>query len=123
MHFTEIAFSCYAVKDMARSCAFYQGVLGLKKTEDHNSKDGHWVEFDIGAGTLALCEALGWEPSSKGCTVGLEVNDLDDAHEALKAANVTITMDPIDTPFCRMLIVSDPDGNPLIIHKRKPGHN
>ena len=29
---TEIAFSCYPVKDMARARKFYEGVLGLKPT-------------------------------------------------------------------------------------------
>ena len=41
----------------------------------------------------------------------------------VKAAGVTVNMGPIETPVCHMLMISDPDGSPLIIHKRKPGHN
>jgi predicted enzyme related to lactoylglutathione lyase len=119
----EIAFSCYPVTDMARACAFYEGVLGLKKTMDHDMGDsGHWVEYDIGSGTLSLGKYTGFTPTSQGCTVGLEVEDFDAALKAIQSAGVTITMGPMETPVCHMLFVSDPDGNPIIIHKRKPGH-
>lgn len=29
-------------------------------------------------------------------------------------------MGPFDTGVCQMVRIADPDGNPLIIHKRKP---
>lgn len=121
MQITEIAFSCYPVKDMAKSIAFYEGTLGLTKTMDHKMEDGsgHWVEFDIGSGTLSIGQSPGWEPSPQGCTVGLEVDDFNAAVAKIKQANVTITMGPIETPVCHMLMISDPDGSPLIIHKRK----
>lgn len=124
MKVTEIAFSCYAVTDMARSVVFYEGVLGLTKTMDHEMENGagHWVEFDIGVGTLSLGKTPGWEPSAQGCTVALEVEDFETAVETVNAAGVTVTMGPLETPVCHMLMISDPDGNPLIIHKRKPGH-
>ena len=32
-------------------------------------------------------------------------------------------MGPFETPVCHMVMVSDPDGNTVIIHKRKPGNN
>jgi predicted enzyme related to lactoylglutathione lyase len=117
----EIAFSCYPVTDVARACAFYEGVLGLKKTMDHDmGENGHWVEYDIGAGTLSLGKYPGFKPTKEGCTVGLEVEDFDAAVKAVQSAGVTINMGPMETPVCHMLFVSDPDGNPIIIHKRKP---
>lgn len=124
MKIIEIAFSCYPVTDVARAKAFYEGVLGLTCTMDHETSDGgHWVEYDIGPGTLSLGKYPGWQPTSQGCTVGLEVDDFDKAVADVKAANVTITMGPLETPVCHMLMIADPDGNPLIIHKRKPGHH
>lgn len=121
MNITEIAFSCYPVTDMARSIAFYEGVLGLTKSMDHEMEDGsgHWVEFEIGPHTLGLGKTPGWEPSSAGCTVGLEVEDFDAAVTRIKERGVTITMGPLETPVCHMLMIEDPDGSPLIIHKRK----
>jgi predicted enzyme related to lactoylglutathione lyase len=121
----EIAFSCYPVLDMPRACAFYEGVLGLNKTMDHNMGEGkgHWVEFDIGAGTLSLGKYPGSKPTPDGCSVGLEVEDFDAAVKVIQDAGTKIVMGPFETPVCHMLIVNDPDGNSLIIHKRKPGHN
>ncbi len=123
MKVTEIAFTCYPSKDIARSCAFYEGVLGLTKTMDHATGDGHWVEFDIGSGTLGLGNMDGWDPSPQGCTVGLEVDDFEKAVAEIQAAGVPVTMGPLETPVCHMLMITDPDGSPLIIHKRKPGHS
>ena len=121
MKVIEIAFSCYPVTDMARSIAFYEGVLGLTKTMDHEMEDGsgHWVEFDIGTGTLGLGKTPGWKPSPNGCTVGLEVEDFDAAVAKVKAAGVTVTMGLLETTVCHMRMITDPDGSPLIIHKRK----
>lgn len=124
MKITEIAFSAYPVTDVARARKFYEGVLGLKVTQDHQMQNGgHWVEYDIGAGTLGIGQTEGWKPSGDGCTVGLEVENFDEAVAAIQASGTPIKMGPFETPVCHMLMVSDPDGNTVIIHKRKPGHH
>lgn len=124
MIINEIAFSTYPVTDMARARTFYEGVLGLKATMDHDmGESGHWVEYDIGPGTLGLGRYPGWEPAVQGCTVGLEVDDFEAAVAQLQAANVTFKMGPFETPVCHMAIVLDPEGNSVTIHKRKPGHH
>lgn len=124
MTINEIAFSTYPVTDMARARSFYEGVLGLKATMDHDMGDsGHWVEYDIGPGTLGLGRYPGWQPTADGCTVGLEVDDFDAAVAKLKAADVPIKMGPFETPVCHMVIVLDPEGNSVTIHKRKAGHH
>ena len=70
---TEIAFSCYAVTDMARARSFYEGVLGLKPTTVTDTPDGKWVEYEFGPQALAIGSAPGWKPSPDGCSVALEV--------------------------------------------------
>ena len=120
----EIAFSTYPITDVARARAFYEGVLGLKATVDTDmGEKGHWIEYDIGAGTLGLGKYAGWKPTPDGCTVGLEVEDFDAAVQAIREVGAQINMGPFETPVCHMLMIADPDGNPLIIHKRKPGHH
>ena len=42
---TEIAFSCYAVTDMARARDFYEGVLGLKPTMIVGEPDGNTLSI------------------------------------------------------------------------------
>lgn len=118
---SEIAFSCYAVTDMARARGFYEGTLGLKPSMVHGEPGGmQWTEYDIGAGTLSLGCAPGWNPSSEGCCVALEVEDFAGATEALRTAGVCFKMEPIATPVCQMAFVFDPDRNVLCIHQRHP---
>ncbi|SRR5581483_183885 len=121
---TEIAFSSYPVTDVPRARAFYENVLGLKPTMDMDmGEQGHWIEYDIGPGTLGIGRYEGWKPTGDGCTVGLEVDDFDATVASLQKAAVTFKMGPFETPVCHMAMISDPDGNTLIIHKRKPSHH
>ena len=120
MKIQEIAFSCYPVTDMDRARTFYEGILGLTVTMDHKLEGGaHWVEYDIGSGTLAIGSAPGMEPSRNGCSVALEVDDFDKAIEELKAAGVEFNFGPLETSVCHMAFVRDPDGNSIGIHRRK----
>ena len=123
MRITEIAFSFYPVTDMAAARVFYEGVLGLKVSMDHLLDGGHWVEYDIGAGTLAIGIAPGLTTSPDGCSVALEVEDFDAAIAEQRSAGVSFQIEPFDTPVCRMTYVRDPDGNSICIHRRKPGHH
>ncbi len=115
----EIAFSCYAVTDVARARSFYEGVLGLKPAKPLTTgSGGQWVEYEIGPQTLAIGSAPGWKPSSDGCTVALEVEDFEVAIAHLQARQVKFRMEPFQTPVCRMAMVFDPDENVVCIHKR-----
>jgi predicted enzyme related to lactoylglutathione lyase len=44
---------------------------------------------------------------------------LDGEVARLKSLGVTFSMEPYDTPVCRFAFVCDPDGNKIMIHKRK----
>lgn len=123
MKINEIAFSVYPVIDMEKARSFYEGILGLSATMDHKMEEGHWVEYDIGEGTLAIGVAPGMTPSSDGCSVSLEVEDFDQSISELKEAGVEFNFGPIETPVCHMAFVRDPDGNSVGIHKRKLGHS
>ncbi len=118
MKVVEIAFSCYAVTDMARARGFYEGVLGLKPSTVSESEHGYWVEYEIGAGALSLGSAPGFAPNPDGCSVGLEMEDFDAAIEELRRNGVKFRIEPMQTPICRMAMVFDPDGNSVCIHKR-----
>jgi predicted enzyme related to lactoylglutathione lyase len=117
---TEIAFSCYAVTDMARARKFYEGVLGLKPTTVHDSEHGKWVEYEFGPHALAIGSSPMFKPSPDGCSVALEVEDFDAAIVHLRAHNVKFRIEPMVTPVCSMTMVFDPDGNSICIHKRNP---
>ena len=116
---TEIAFSCYAVTDMARARKFYEDVLGLKPTTVVDSKHGNWVEYEFGPHALAIGSSPMFKPSPDGCSVALEVENFDDAVAQLKQHNVKFRIEPMATPVCSMTMIFDPDGNSICIHKRK----
>ncbi|MFT3781224.1 MAG: VOC family protein [Nibricoccus sp.] len=124
MKITEIAFTGYPVTDMKRAKAFYEGVLGLKRSRNLGGKDDEdakWVEYDIGAGCLALISSAPdqWPPHPAGATVALEVDDFDGYVKKLREAGVKFVWEPQESPMCWMTVVADPDGSWVVIHHRK----
>jgi len=118
----ELAFCCYAVTDMKRARAFYEGVLNLKPTTVTDSEHNQWVEYEFGPYALAIGCAPGmFKPSPDGCSAALEVEDFDAAIKQLRDNNVKFRMEPMQCPGCRMAMVFDPEGNTICIHKRNPG--
>jgi predicted enzyme related to lactoylglutathione lyase len=115
---TEIAFTGTPVTDIKRAREFYEGALGLKPTME--SAGGLWVEYDIGAATFAIgCYGEVWKPSPEGTCIAFEVDNLDADLARLKSRNVKFHMEATDSPVCRFAIIFDPDGNKILIHKRK----
>lgn len=115
---TEIAFAGSPVTDMKRARAFYEGLLGLKPTME--SGGGVWVEYTLGGSTFALgCFGESWKSSPDGTCVAFEVDDVDAEIARLKSKGVEVHMEATDTPVCRMGMVCDPDGNKVMLHKRK----
>jgi predicted enzyme related to lactoylglutathione lyase len=115
---TEIAFTGTPVRDIKRAREFYEGVLGLKPTME--SAGGMWVEYGMGQSTFAIgCYGDIWKPSSDGTVVAFEVDDVDAETARLKSKGVKFAMEPYDTPVCRFAIIQDPDGNQILLHKRK----
>src|SRR5882724_8294734 len=97
----EVAFIAIAVSDKERARKFYQEILELKPTS--TQMDGGWVEYDLGAITIGVGCHPAWKPSRDGTTVAFEVDD----------------MEKTETPVCWMAQFRDPDGNKVVIHKRK----
>jgi catechol 2,3-dioxygenase-like lactoylglutathione lyase family enzyme len=116
---SEIAFVAYPVTDIARARKFYEGVLGLKPNAPIKSEDQHWIEYDIGPGTLGIGCSPNWLPSKDGVSIAVEVEDFEAAVATLREHNVPIIIGPLDLPVCQMATVRDPDGNKLTIHRRK----
>ena len=113
----EIAFSCYAVTDIARARKFYEDVLGLKPT---TVIEGKWVEYEFGPYALAIGCAPGmFKPSPDGCSVAFEVEDFEEAIAHLRANNVKFRIEPMPTPVCHMAFIFDTEGNLVGIHQRK----
>lgn len=124
MKVAEIAFVAYPVTDIERARGFYEGVLGLRPSREFSGESYVWIEYDLGASTLAIAKMPPgqWNPSPDGVNAGLEVEEFDSAIAELKAKNIPFNLEATETPVCRMAVIADPDGNKITIHKRHPPH-
>jgi predicted enzyme related to lactoylglutathione lyase len=120
MKILEIAFVGYPVTDVPRARKFYEQTLGLPVSRVFGDDTEAWVEYDLGANTLAIGNVSpDWKPSPGGGSVALEVEDMSAAVSRLKEDGHAPFFGPIETPVCFMAVVSDPDGNSITIHQRK----
>jgi predicted enzyme related to lactoylglutathione lyase len=113
----EVAFVAIAVSDKERARKFYQETLELQPTT--TAMEGAWVEYDIGAVTIGVGCHPAWKPSNEGTSVAFEVDDFDASVAKLKERGIAFDMGPMETPVCWMAQFRDPDGNKLLVHKRK----
>ncbi|MGH8047842.1 MAG: VOC family protein, partial [Chthoniobacterales bacterium] len=88
MKVIEIAFTCYAVTDMAKSRAFYEGVLGLTPTTffGEATDESQWTEYEIGDTAFAIGRHAAFKPSADGASVAFEMENFDEAIRNLRDA-------------------------------------
>lgn len=106
------------VTDMDKANHFYGELLGLRRNP--NSPDDDWVEYEAGNVTLAVMTPqthdYEFTPLPPG-TLALRVDDVAAAKEQLEAAGVEVN-EMWDSGKCRGAGVRDPDGNPILLHRR-----
>ncbi len=115
----EIAFVCYAVTDLKRSRAFYEGTLGLVPGSVWEGEDMGFIEYEMGPHTLAIGKGVEQFKPGPGGTVALEVENYDAAVASLKEKGISFIIGPHENKSCFMAAFNDPDGNIIMIHKRK----
>jgi predicted enzyme related to lactoylglutathione lyase len=113
----EVAFVAIAVSDAERARKFYQETLELQPAT--TAMGGAWVEYDLGPTTIGVGCHPAWKPSRDGTTVAFEVVNIDATIAKLKDRGVSFDIDKMETPVCWMAQFRDPDGNKLVVHKRK----
>ena len=118
MKVIDIAFTGTPVTDIKRARAFYEGVLELKPMLE--ALGGQLVEYGIGNGTFTIgCLGEAFKPSPDGTFIALEVEDLDAEIARLESKGVKFAMGITELPTSRFAVIFDPDGNKIMIHKRK----
>jgi predicted enzyme related to lactoylglutathione lyase len=97
----------FPVKDLKRAVAFYETIVGLKKSEEWSN----YATFDVG-GTL-----FGLDPDPRAeLQVYLRVANVDEEYKALKQRGLQSITEPKDTYWGgRTAVFQDPDGNKLIL--------
>ena len=102
-------------QDAERSRTFYVETLGLRP--DENAKAEFWVG-DTCFG-IWMPEQWGEEFTPQPNAIVLfHVDDVEAARAELEAKGVEFDGETVDTSVCHMANFRDPDGNPLVLHKR-----
>ncbi|MCU4717434.1 VOC family protein [Halapricum hydrolyticum] len=117
-----VDFVQYTVSDLDTAVPFYRDTLGLT-LEDRLDEHG-WAEFAMPPTTLALNEPGPQDPSTPGggsASVALAVDDVEEAVADLREEDVAVLTEPFETGVCEIAIVADPDGNPIVLHRRDDG--
>lgn len=111
-------------EDLERTAAFYRAVGVPLEDELHEEGPRHLacelgpVHFAIYASTDGRGEAPNRSVSG-GMQVGLQLEDLDTVHSALRAIGADVLIAPEDVPWGRRMVVRDPDGRPLELNQKK----
>ena len=115
----EFAFIGYSVTDVTRSRDFYENALNLTPATVLDRDGKYWIEYEVGPHVLAISNMNEeWKPSLNGGVVALEVEDFDAAIASLNEKGVKFYAEPFASPVCRWVVIADPDGNAVCIHKR-----
>ena len=112
-------FVMFLVSDLGRAAAFYRDILELPC--EIYSEEYQWAEFDCGNVTLSLKGNSVPKGDKAGGRIALAVSDVFKAKEELEQKGIAIEQEPVDHGVCWHLEVLDPDGNHVILHKRRDG--
>jgi len=101
--------------DGERSRAFYVDTLGLRP--DENARYEFWAGDTCFAIWYPEQFGVEYQPQANSIVL-LQVDDVATARAQLEAKGVQFEGETFDTGVCHMANFSDPDGNPLTLHKR-----
>ena len=113
-----VDFVTQPTQDYERAAQFYGEVLGLPFRKRWGEMPAG--EFQAGDTTIALMQmdAFGREFRPNGGPLALQVDDVEARRAELEEKGVAFLADTIDSGVCHMAVFQDPDGNPLMLHRR-----
>ena len=112
--FQQVDYIIIIVSNMKRSIEFYRDILGLQL----KFESPEWTEFVTGTTTLALHgggeggERLRGKKRAGKCTIGFNVENLDQTCADLKSRGVSFITEPQlrEGENIRLAVAVDPDG-------------
>lgn len=114
----------------AATHAFYRDTLGLAVSREFGPADAPGVVYFAGQNLIevsgkssdsvpavaAVARSTAPTPPSAGVAIWLQVRDLAEQHEQLRAAGVTILRGPREEPWGLIeMWIADPDGLPIVL--------
>jgi predicted enzyme related to lactoylglutathione lyase len=111
-------FATIVTEDKERALRFYTETLGLPRQRNAHED---WPEVETGNLTLAIVDyrQIGrseFEPNTGA--VALRVADVAATRNRLESAGVEFRGETIDSGVCHLAVLTDPDGNRVLIHRR-----
>lgn len=116
-----IAFTAYPSNDVAGTRVWYEEMLGLRFAGPYMEEGVEkYNEAHLGEGCFSLMasEWVGRQPGS-AAGVAFEVDDIVQAVRSLRERGVAVA-EIEDLPTCKAASLSDPEGNKLTLHQKKP---
>lgn len=104
----------FSVRDVPAALAFYRALLDVRETTWENE---HGAEFILADGNAF---GVGRLPEHRPSgTVLFAVDDVAAATAAVTGHGGTLSGEVIDLPNCTQQWCLDPDGNAIVLHKRR----
>jgi predicted enzyme related to lactoylglutathione lyase len=115
---TGVDFVAVSTHDLPKAVDFYGDTLGLPRSV--YLQERNYAEFELGNLTLSVIDAekMGLEHSVRGQQIAMHVDDVAGARAELERRGVEFHGETLDTGVCHMAFFNDPDGNPLMLHRR-----
>ena len=120
----KVAFIAHPTRDIAAARTFYGETLGLDASADYGEL---WCEFKTPDGTtIALDTITPTVSESPAVYMALETDDIEAEVTRLKSAGATIARDTWTNKddegreICKMAMIVDSDGNPVMLHEIAP---
>jgi predicted enzyme related to lactoylglutathione lyase len=112
-----VDFVVINVADIDAAARFYRDVAGVQAPLHAESEA--WAEFDLDPVSLALR----LDPSGRGvnAAIAFGVDDVDATIDQVRASGGAVLIEARDSDSCRTGLVTDPDGNLILIHRRHDG--
>jgi predicted enzyme related to lactoylglutathione lyase len=115
---TEVDFAPVPTRNLDEAVRFYGEVLGMRRSVYNAERN--YAEFEPGNVTFSVYmpEKMGMEFQANTNHYALRVDDVAAARAELESRGVEFMGDTLDTGVCHMAFFQDPDGNPLMLHRR-----
>lgn len=114
-----VDFLALQVRDLERSAAFYEGLLGLTRAPSGPPNAVVFASHPLPFAVRLADPDFDWDTvvqAGIGVVPWLRCDDTDALYLRLCAANIPIIAEPANGPFGRQFTFADPDGYRLIAH-------
>lgn len=123
----KLNYATLFVRDQEKALDFYVNALGFQKRSDNTAYGARFLLVGLEGQEVGIVLWKGTPTRPPDAPMGgsggawtFETDDLQKTFEQLKAQGVKLEQpEPAETPFGRYAIVTDPDGNRLMILQRK----